>query len=386
MGVNRPLLVIVQDSETQFDAPLYAEMAREDDFVLKVYYTQTRADATDPELGLAPRWDHLTGLHYPHVHQSARGVLDTIQLFWAIHALRPAHVLLSGYYPPSHLLLAMLLRLAGHSIGLRSDNTLEHSDFAGLKGRIKRVLLPPILRLYRCWHPVGRAAEAYLENISGVHRPVFRFPYAADNAWFARESLPWRAHRAAWRVEQDWGEGDVVVLGVLKWHPREDPLTLVRAFVELRGMDPRARLVLVGDGVLRGEVEELLKDHREAVLLPGYVSYSDLPRWYGLADVFVHPARSEPWGVSVNEAMATGLPVVVSEGVGARLDLIVPSESGEVFPVGDAAALAERLRRLAASTELRQAMGEAARVAVATFDYAHTRQAMRAALNYTDAR
>lgn len=380
MAINRSLLVIVQDCETQFDAPLYAEIEREEAFSLQVYYTQTRADPTDPEMGLAPRWDHLAAGQYTPAHFAARGLGDTLSLFKKIRGQRPTHVIISGYYPPSHLLLAVLLRLSGHSIGLRSDNTLEHSSFAGAKGWLKRLLLPPILRLYGSWHPVGSSAEAYLAAVSGVSRPVFRFPYAADNAWFARQSAYWRPRRGAWRAEQGWEEEDFVVLGVLKWHPREDPMTLVRAFIALRGVSPQARLVLVGDGPLRAEVENALGAHQDAVRLPGYVAYSDLPRWYGLADVFVHPARSEPWGVSVNEAMAAGLPVVVSDGVGARLDLMTPGVSGEVFPVNDPQALTQRLQDLAESPARREAMAEAARLAVSGFDYAHTRRAMLEAL------
>jgi glycosyltransferase involved in cell wall biosynthesis len=65
--------------------------------------------------------------------------------------------------------------------------------------------------------------------------------------------------------------------------------------------------------------------------------------WYALADVFVHPALSEPWGVSVNEALACGVPAIVSSGVGAHVDLIEPGVTGEVFPVSDHQALADIL-------------------------------------------
>lgn len=383
-----PLLIIVQDCETQFDAPLYAYLEQQGGLALQVYYTQTLAGATgpvDPEIGQAPRWDHLCDVQYSHVHFPAHDLRGAIALSREIVARRPTHVIVSGYFPPSHLWLALLLRRAGLAIGLRSDNTLEHSRFQGLKGLVKRLVLPRILRRYHTWHPVGSAAELYLEAIARTRRPLFRFPYAPDNDWFARESAPWRAQRSDWRLAQGWGTDDFVVLGVLKWHPREDPLTLVRAFIDLRRAFPAARLVLVGDGPLRDEIESGLMMHREAVHLPGYVSYRDLPCWYGVADVFVHPAHSEPWGVSVNEAMACGLPVIASDGVGARHDLIEVGVTGDVYPVGDVQGLAERLAAWASAPERRAAMGRAARAKVADWGYAGTREAMLDAIDHSRA-
>lgn len=383
-----PLLIIIQDCETQFDAPLYAFLEQRGGLALQVNYTQTRQDSSanqDPELGLAPRWDHLKDVRYPHTHHVARGLSDTLALARVIRQSRPTHVVISGYYPASHLLLALRLKIAGVSIGLRSDNTLEHSRFTGMKGLIKRLVLPGILCLYDTWHPVGSAAEQYLHAIAHCRRRVFRFPYAPDNEWFARESAPWRARRGLERRNLGWGADDFVILGVLKWHPREDPLTLVSAFVAMRRSVPTARLVLVGDGPLRDEVESALSTQREAVHLPGYVPYSDLPRWYGVANVFVHPARSEPWGVSVNEAMACGLPVIASEGVGARHDLIEVGVNGDVYPIGDVQGLAGRLAALASAPERCAAMGQAARAKVAHWDYAATRRSMLDALTYAGA-
>ena len=380
-------LVIVQDCETQFDAPLYADLHHNAAFALHVYYTQTKGvtGRLDPELGTIPRWDHLQGIDYPHTHYAARDLLDSRRLAREIVRRDPTHVILSGYSPPSHLLLALLLRRAGISIGLRSDNSLEHSSFRGLKGAVKRVVLPRILALYAAWHPVGGLAETYLHTVSRTQRPVFRFAYATDNAWFAARSAACHPQRSEWREARGWGGSDRVILGVLKWHPREDPLTLVRAFIRLRQGNPKARLVLIGDGPLRDAVHAAVAECADAVYLPGYVPYSDLPCWYGLADLFVHPAPSEPWGVSVNEAMACGLPVIASDGVGAGFDLIQEGVTGMRFPMGSVEALADRLQELTADPDKRKAMGEMARERVSGWDYGHTRQALEQVLAFAAA-
>ena len=81
--------------------------------------------------------------------------------------------------------------------------------------------------------------------------------------------------------------------------------------------EPGACLWLVGDGPQRPALEDYAREHSsERIVFGGYVPYLELPLVYAAADVFVHPARYEPWGVSVQEALACGLPVLASSLVG----------------------------------------------------------------------
>ena len=82
-----------------------------------------------------------------------------------------------------------------------------------------------------------------------------------------------------------------------------------------------------------------------------------LPRLYAMADVFVLPSADEPWGLVINEAMGSGLPIVASERVGAAADLIRPGYNGFRFPPGDRAALAQALR-LALQDGAKERMGQ----------------------------
>ena len=102
-------------------------------------------------------------------------------------------------------------------------------------------------------------------------------------------------------------------------------------------------MLLVGDGILRKEIEKEIALCQNAVYLPGYVAYSELPKFYGISDLFVHPAVNEPWGVSVNEALACGLPVITSDGVGSRIDLLQENQDGFIFPKQDIKTLAKIL-------------------------------------------
>lgn len=341
-------IIIVQNVPTQFDVPLYQKITKEQPFKLIVYYTQTYLSNTqnsqyDREIGRSPQWDHLTNAQYDRRDLSATEVKSPQLVADKILKDNPDLVILSGYYPRLHAVLAVLLKLKGVKIGLRSDNALPHSDLSGIKGWLKGKALSYWLKIYDRWHPVGTLAHEYLETISGTTKPTFYFPYNVDNNWFQEQSEKWRSQKEEIRHSLNIPPHAYVILGIMKWHPREDPLTLVKAFAQIYQQHPDTFLLLVGDGILRPDIEQEIAPFQNAVYLPGYVPYSELPKFYGISDLFVHPAVNECWGVSVNEALACGLPVITSDGVGSRIDLISEGENGFIFPKQDVQSLAKLL-------------------------------------------
>ncbi len=122
-------------------------------------------------------------------------------------------------------------------------------------------------------------------------------------------------------------------------------MDLVAAWSMVRQKFVDSRLWLVGDGPLRDELYQYLKDYdlRDSVLLPG--TYDDIDEVLMAADAFVLPSYAEGLSLSLLEAMAARVPVVVSD-IPANLRLVQPDHTGIVFPVRDAAALAAALCRL----------------------------------------
>jgi glycosyltransferase involved in cell wall biosynthesis len=381
--IDRPQLVIIQNRETQFDAPLFALIHRESLMRLLVIYTEHSAGASscDQEIGLSPQWDHLASDSYPLRILRRTTAWAMVKLAIQLRRQQPDLVLICGYYPRSHLWLIVILRLLGQRIGLRSDNTLTHTNMKGWSGRVRRLTVGSIQRLFHTWHPVGEQAHAYLRTLSGTERPTHRFAYAVDNEWFAEHASHARQHRSAFLARQGWPDDAYLVLGIMKWTEREDPLTLIAGFRQLLLELPQARLILIGDGPMREQVDAACHALNYAVLRPGYVPYSHLPLWYGRADVFVHPAPDEPWGVSVNEAMSCGVPVLAAAGVGAAVELITSDACGAIFANGDAQSLASLLRGMASqSREARQEAAAAARQSADAWHYKHTIAALRQAL------
>jgi glycosyltransferase involved in cell wall biosynthesis len=99
--------------------------------------------------------------------------------------------------------------------------------------------------------------------------------------------------------------------------------------------------------------------------MPGFRQYDELPRYYGAAGAFVLASTTEQWGLVVNEAMAAGLPVLVSERCGCAPDLVEPGRNGYTFDPHDTQALARLMLEVASDACDRAGMGAASRAIVA---------------------
>ncbi len=123
-------------------------------------------------------------------------------------------------------------------------------------------------------------------------------------------------------------------------------------------------LILLGDGPLRPDLCRLISDLslHDSVALPGFKQYPDLPTYYGLASAFIHASTTEQWGLVVNEAMASGLPVLVSNRCGCARDLVQEGMNGFTFDPLDVNGLAELMLNMSAFQPFRlSAFGDASR-------------------------
>jgi glycosyltransferase involved in cell wall biosynthesis len=249
-------------------------------------------------------------------------------------------LVVNGYTQKAYLLATALARRAGVPTALRLDSVLwdDSEDPGAAKHLLFSVLL---LRLYDLFLGVGTLTLDYLAACGVPAERTGLFPYAVDVEHFRAASRLSAEERTAARARLGLPAGAKAVLAVAKMSPREAPWDLVRALPFL-GDD--VRLLLAGDGPARPEVERLAAElGPDRVRFLGYVPYGELPALYAAADLFVHPAREERWGVSVEEALACGLAVVTSSRVGAARDLVIAGKNGGVYPAGEPRELARRI-------------------------------------------
>jgi glycosyltransferase involved in cell wall biosynthesis len=148
--------------------------------------------------------------------------------------------------------------------------------------------------------------------------------------------------------------------------PKKNLLMLIDAFSQYRRQcpPPPRDLVIAGDGPERHTIEEHIAalNIAQAVRLLGPLTYDQLPVAYGLAGAFVMPSKTEQWGLVVNEAMAAGLPVLVSYSAGCSQDLVEHGVNGYTFDPSDPNNLAQLLVRMSTSADLASMGRESQRI------------------------
>jgi glycosyltransferase involved in cell wall biosynthesis len=145
----------------------------------------------------------------------------------------------------------------------------------------------------------------------------------------------------------------VRVLSVARLVPDKNIALLIEAFAECGFADGDAELELCGTGPLEGELRALASRLGVAVRFTGFVAPEELPAVYASADVFALVSTYEPFGVSVREAAAAGLPVICTERAGAAGDVAVDGENALVVDPSDRSAIAGALRAVVRDDELR---------------------------------
>ncbi len=332
-------IAFLVERPTQFEAPFYRFAARDPEHEFRVLFTGrgVAEPVFDPELGVPVAWgiDLLGG--YPQEVCPREGA-DR----WLAERLRSERcdlLIANGYTQPLYRLGARIAKRAGVATALRLDSVLWDSSWT--RSLAKRILFATYMkRTYDLFLGVGSLTLDYLRAFGVPRERTGLFPYAVDVESFAERSQIPPSERAAFRERLGVPAEARVILGLAKFNEREAPWDLLRAFARVQ--DPDVWLVLAGDGPARPALEGSA-GRLSRVRLPGYVPYPDLPALYAASDLFVHSARGERWGVSVQEALACGLPVVASSRVGAGYDLIEVGGNGFVYPAGDDALLAHRI-------------------------------------------
>jgi len=181
------------------------------------------------------------------------------------------------------------------------------------------------------------------------------FPWGVDLARFQ----PGRAD--AFRARRGWQDA-FVVLSLRTWEPLYGVDVVARGFARAARQNPRLRLLLLGGGSQAGLIRSILEQEgvQEQVFFGGQVNGDELPQYYQAADLYVSASHSDGSSVSLMEALASGLPVLVSD-IPSNREWIMPGREGWLFADGDDRALSEGILRAAGQPEGLKEMRLAAR-------------------------
>lgn len=204
----------------------------------------------------------------------------------------------------------------------------------------------------------GQPAQEYLQSEKNIRRDlIFTAPNAVDNDLFVASAAVARRDAAGHRSSLGLPERYFLFVGRLV--REKGVFELLSAYVKLdESVRRQTGLVFVGDGVCRGRLQEEAASISPGVVrFAGFAQREQLATYYALAEMLVLPTYADTWGLVVNEAMACGLPVILSRAAGCAADLLKENWNGLLVPPRDAASLTVAMRYLADQPELRATMG-----------------------------
>lgn len=182
----------------------------------------------------------------------------------------------------------------------------------------------------------GELHHNYLVRLGFPQDKIFLGYDAVDNEYFTQQTEAARQESVAAKLRQPKIPSRAYFLSVTRLIKRKNVSCLVEAFASYRqqvGVDQAWDLVICGSGEEKPIIHKLIleKELTDVVHLPGFITYQEIGDWYAFASAFVHPALQEQWGLVINEACASALPILCSRNVGASYELVCENENGLLF-------------------------------------------------------
>jgi glycosyltransferase involved in cell wall biosynthesis len=369
------LLAILTTHPIQYQVPLWQALARDGRVPFEVWYLTDHGTrpSRDREFGQTFAWDIETLSGYAHRFLDV-GERATPSSFWKcrlrerlrdrLRASYASALWIQGWQVAAYWQAVREAQSAGVEVWLRgeSNNLAPRPPW---KRRLKRVKNGWLFRRVDRFFYIGAANRRLYQESGVIEAKLYPAPYAVDNERFAVQAAALRPRRASLR--EQWGipEDAFCVLFCGKFIPKKRPLDLVAAARTLREKRELSRLHLlfVGSGVLGPELRRACRvvfdtdamvqskriEHtNHASVIPpasfaGFLNQTEVSTAYVAADCLVLPSDyRETWGLVVNEALASGLPCLVSQACGCAEEL-----SGDgTFGLGDIDMLASKLLHL----------------------------------------
>ena len=343
-------LAILVSHPIQYYTPLFRELARRIDICVYFSHRATPDQQAAAGFGTAFYWDvDLVG-GYKHVFlrnvasdpgtNHFRGC-DTPEISERLAAGRFEVLMVMGWHLKSYWQGVWAAKRRGMPVVVRGDSHLD-TPRSRPKHVAKSAAYPTLLRAFNAALYVGRRNRSYYEYYRYPADRMFSSPHCVDTLRFAVGATPYA--RSKLRARLGLASEDKVVLFAGKLVDFKRPLDLIDAAALARRAGLPIRVVVAGSGPLEDEMRHQASSKSVPLNILGFQNQTEMPAAYAAADVLGLPSTGrETWGLVCNEALASGLPIVVSDAVGCAPDLASDGSVGRTFPLGDVRAFAETL-------------------------------------------
>jgi glycosyltransferase involved in cell wall biosynthesis len=370
------MLAILTTHPIQYQVPLWQALARDGRVPFEVWYLTDHGtrSSRDREFGQTFAWDidTLSGYTHRFLEVDRRA---TPASFWKCRLrerlrdrLRASHasaLWIQGWQVAAYWQAVREARAAGVEVWLRGESN-DLAPQPTWKKTLKRVRNGWLFRRVDKFLYIGKANRRLYEQSGVIAQKLYSAPYAVDNERFAMQAAALRPQRAALRKRWGISQDAFCILFCGKFISKKRPLDLVaavRTLIERRALS-KLHLLFAGSGALGPELRRVCRvvsdtegcqtvarreQQVDTCVLPpasftGFLNQSEVSRAYVAADCLVLPSDyRETWGLVVNEALASGLPCLVSQACGCAEDLSICG----TFALGDIETLSSKLVKLA---------------------------------------
>ncbi|MGD1914086.1 MAG: glycosyltransferase family 4 protein [Rivularia sp. (in: cyanobacteria)] len=346
--------IILTEIISPYRIPPFNYLAQDEEIDLTVFFfaeTESRRSWLVEKEKIQFNYKVLWGLQLGKSYQSAPVFLnpDVIYQLWK---QQPDVIICGGWHHFSHWLALVYAQMTKTPLLIWSESTLKDERSVS---NIKHKLKTWIINQADGYIISGNAQKKYLLNLGAKQDRIYIAPNAVDSNFFTCETQRYRQQKTMWKDKL--GINGCVILYVGRLIDEKGIPELLEAFTKLSPHN-QVTLIIVGDGSRSQDYHLFCQQNQlNNVVFTGFQPQTALPQYYGIADIFVFPTKSDPWGLVVNEAMAAGLPIICSDAAGAAPDLVVNGKNGYLVPVRDVKKLSEALQILVEDESLREKMG-----------------------------
>ena len=382
-------LAIITTHPIQYYAPMFKLLNERGNISIKVFYTWGEKSLTkyDPGFDKNIAWDIplLDGYPYEWVQNTAadpgthhyQGIVNP-GLIGQLEAWQPDALLFYGWAYHGHL-KAMRYFKNKIPILFRGDSTLL-DDKKGIKALLKLMFLKWAYKNIDHAFYVGTNNHAYFRKYGLSEKQLTFAPHAIDNDRFANDKT-----EEAIVLRQQIGIKDdqILILFSGKLEDKKSPLLLLDAFLIIR--NPAIHLLFLGNGALEAALK-LKAENITNVHFLEFQNQSQMPIMYQACDLFCLPSKGpgETWGLAVNEAMASGKAVLVSDKVGCAVDLVKENYNGAIFISENREDLVKNLVKLTQSKKMLQEYGANSKKLLKNWNFSKISETIENELNEPD--
>lgn len=343
---------ILSTHPIQYYSPWYRALAKEVDLEVWYAHRQSSADQGRSAFGVDFEWDIplLDGYRSQFLHNRARrpdvstfAGCDTPEIAAIIRERRYHAFIVHGWYTFSFWQAMLACWQSGTPLMVRGDSQLL-TPRSQVKRLFKAIAYRAFIPRFNAYLVVGKRARQYYLHYGAKAQRMFFAPHAVDNQFFRSQHILFRAQRTSLRTQWNIPSDAVVFLFVGKLTVKKRPFDFLEALHLVAQQYPTVRGLIVGDGPLRDLLETRVCEHNIPATFTGFLNQSQIAQAYAASDILVLPSDGrETWGLVVNEAMASGLPAIVSDVVGCAPDLVLQGRTGLVYTCGQVEQLVEAM-------------------------------------------